>query len=174
MKRVGLVVTVLAVLGLCSVAFAASAAGPKPKAGTWKFKDADGGFRLVPGAGKDKGKLFLTGVHSRTQNFVGCPEKPEPIVVAGKFPLKWQTLNGSYPTWTVGKPGVEERYSDSNSGLISIPAKVTVGGKAVPKGGIKMEFSYENPTVFTLLIIEYSVGEEREPCVTYAENAAHG
>jgi hypothetical protein len=88
-----------ALLLVCSVAIAGSAL-PQPKAGAWKFKDADGGFTLAAGKGH---KLFLTNIHSRTQNFVGCPEKSEPITVSGRFPLKAIELQGSYPVWGVGK-----------------------------------------------------------------------
>jgi hypothetical protein len=172
MRRLSLTLTVLAALGLCSAATAAAPA--KPATGAWKFGDADGGFSVVAGKGEDRGKLFITNVHSRTQNFVGCPEASERITVSGRFPLKYETLNGSYPTWAVGKPGVESRYSDGNSGLISIPAKVKVNGKPAPGGGFKMEFSYEDPTAFALLIIEFGGNENAAPCVTYAESASRG
>ncbi len=75
---------VAALLLVYSVAIAGPAL-PQPKAGAWKFGDADGGFTLAAGKGH---KLFLTNVHSRTQNFVGCPEKSEPITVSGRFPLR--------------------------------------------------------------------------------------
>jgi hypothetical protein len=164
----------LAAIALCSAALAALPPLPKPATGAWKFHDADGGFSLVAGKGKDRGKLLLTNVHSRTQNFVGCPEKEEPVKVSGRFPLKVVALEHIYRVWAVGKPGVEHRYSDSNSGLISIPAKVTVGGKPVPHGGIKMEFSYEDPTALSLLVIEFGGGKEESPCITYSEDASHG
>jgi hypothetical protein len=81
------------------------------------------------------------------------------------------TVNRSYPVWAVGKPGTETRYSDGNSGLLSIPAKVKVDGKPVPGGGIKMEFDYQDPTAFGLLIIEYTPEGREMPCITYAESA---
>ena len=171
MKRHALVAVLgaAALLLTCSVAVAGPSL-PQPQAGAWKLGDAPGGFTLAAGKGK---KLFLTNVHSRTSNFVGCPDKSEPITVSGRFPLKVIKLQGTYPVWGVGKPGVEKRYSDSNSGLVSIPAKVKVGGKPVPGGGIKMDFSYEDSTEFMLLIIEFGPKDE-SPCVTYAESAAHG
>jgi hypothetical protein len=140
---------------------------PQPHTGAWKFGDAAGGFSLVGG----KGKLSITNVHSQTQNFVGCPEKPEKITISGRFPLKVVTVNKAYPVWAVGKPGTETRYSDGNSGLLSIPAKVKVDGKPVAGGGIKMEFSYQDPTAFGLLIIEYMPEGRESPCITYAESA---
>jgi hypothetical protein len=39
----------------------------QPKAGVWKFKEADGGFTLAAGKGK---KLLLTNVHSREDDRV--------------------------------------------------------------------------------------------------------
>ena len=129
-----------------------------------------GGSSLASGHG---GNLFLTKIHSRTQNFVGCPDKSEPITVTGRFPLRVVKLQKIYPVWAVGKPGTENRYSDGNSGLISIPAQVKVDGKKVPGGGIKMEFSYEDPTAFSLLIIEFGP-KDGSPCITYAESAKHG
>jgi hypothetical protein len=170
MKRHALVAVLgaAALLLTCSVAVAGPSL-PQPQAGAWKLGDAPGGFTLAAGKGK---KLFLTNVHTRTSNFVGCPDESEPITVSGRFPLKVIKLQGTYPVWGVGKPGVEKRYSDSNSGLVSIPAKVKVGGKPVPGGGIKMDFSYEDTTEFMLLIIEFGPKDE-SPCVTYAESAAH-
>ncbi len=163
----------VALLATCSLALGAITL-PKPKTGAWKFGDADGGFSLVAGKGGKKGQLFLTNVHSRTQNFVGCPEKPETITVSGRFPLKVVKISKIYPVWAIGKPGTETRYSDGNSGLVSIPAQVKVNGKPVPGGGIKMEFSSEDPTQFSLLIIEFGGDKETSPCVTYSESASHG
>jgi hypothetical protein len=164
---------IVSILVACSVALGAITL-PKPQSGAWKFGDADGGFSLVAGKGKNNSKLYLTNIHSRTQNFVGWPENPETITVSGRFPLKVVKISKTYPVWAVGKPGTETRYSDGNSGLISIPAKVTVNGKPVPGGGIKMEFSYEDPTAFSLLIIEFGGTKETSPCVTYSESASHG
>jgi hypothetical protein len=82
-------------------------------------------------------------------------------------------LQGTYPVWGVGEPGTASRYHDSNTGLVSIPAKVKVGGKPVPGGGIKMDFSSEDSTEFSILIIEFRPKDE-SPCVTYSESAAHG
>ena len=173
MKRLVLAVSaaVAAVVLLAALAQAKPPSLPQPQTGAWKFGDADGGFSLVAGKGKDRGKVFLTNVHSQTQNFVGCPEEPEKITVSGRFPLKVVKVSKVYPLWAVGKPGIEKRYSDGNSGLISIPAKVKVGGKPVPGGGIKMEFSYDDPTAFSLLIIEYTPDGLESPCVTYSESA---
>jgi hypothetical protein len=173
MKRLALVIAaaVAALVLVAALAQAKPASLPKPQTGAWKFSDADGGFSLLAGKGKDRGKIFLANVHSQTQNFVGCPEKPEKITVSGRFPLKVVKVSNTYPLWAVGKPGTETRYSDGNSGLISIPAKVRVNGKLVPEGGIKMEFSYEDPTAFSLLIIEYTPDEREEPCITYSESA---
>jgi hypothetical protein len=169
MKRLVLAVsaTLVAIVLAAALAQAKPPSLPQPRTGAWKFGDAAGGFSLTGG----KGKLFLSNVHSQTQNFVGCPEKPEKITVSGRFPLKVVTVNKSYPVWAVGKPGTETRYSDGNSGLLSIPAKVKVDGKPVPDGGIKMEFSYQDPTAFSLLIIEYTPEGRESPCITYAESA---
>jgi hypothetical protein len=171
LRTLALVLGIASILAVSSVALAAVTL-PKPQTGAWKFGDADGGFSLVPGQGKNRGKLYLTNLHSRTQNFVGCPETPEPITVSGRFPLKVVKLQKVYPVWAVGKPGTETRYSDGNSGLISIPAQVKVNGKPVP-GAIKMEFSYEDPTAFSILIIEFGPTDQ-SPCVTYSESASHG
>ncbi len=171
MKSLGLALSVVAAIALMAgLAEAKPTTLPKPQAGVWKFGDADGGFSLASG---QSGKLFLTNIHSRTQNFVGCPENPERITVSGRFSLKVEKLEKIYPVWAVGRPGTETRYSDGNSGLISIPAQVKVDGKKVPGGGIKMEFSYEEPTVFSLLIIEFGP-KDGSPCITYAESATHG
>jgi hypothetical protein len=42
-----------------------------------------------------------------------------------------------------------------------------------PSSGIKMEFSYEDPTAFSLLIIEFGP-KEGSPCITYSESAQPG
>jgi hypothetical protein len=148
---------------------------PLPQAGAWKFGEAVGGFSLVKGKGKMSGKLFLTNVHSFTTNFVGCPEKPERITVSGRFPLKLLPLAGfpGYKAWGVGKTGTEKRYSDGSPGLVSIPAKVTVAGKPVEGGGIKMDFSSTEPKEFSMLIIEFGPPDE-SPCITYSLSAKHG
>jgi hypothetical protein len=144
---------------------------PLPQPGVWKFGEAAGGFSLVKG----NGKLFLTNVHSVTQNFVGCPEKLEKIAVQGRFPLKLLPLAGfpGYKAWGVGKTGVEHRYSDGSPGLVSIPAKVTVGGKPVEGGAIKMDFSSTEPKEFGMLIIEFGP-PDASPCITYSLTATHG
>jgi hypothetical protein len=67
----------------------------------------------------------------------------------------------------VGRPGTESRHSDGNSGLVSIPAKVKVGGEPVPGGGIKMDPSYEDSTAFSFLIIKFGP-KDGSPCVTYS------
>jgi hypothetical protein len=171
-----LVVASLLVFALCSVGIASAASTqPEPKAGVWKFgDDAPGGFSLVHGKGAKKNQLFLTNVHSFTQNFVGCPEASKKITVEGRFPLKLLSLAGfpGYKAWGVGKTGKETRYSDSNTGLVSIPAKVKVGGKVVEGGAIKMDFSSTEPKEFSILIIEFGPREE-PPCVTYSEFAEH-
>jgi hypothetical protein len=173
LPALALVVALAAALTCCAAAFAAPAL-TQPQAGAWKFGEAAGGFSLVHGKGKHRGTLYLTNVHSLTQNFVGCPEKPEKITVSGRFPLKVVKLEKIYPVWAVGKPGTETRYSDGDTGLVSIPAKVKVNGKPVPGGGIKMDFSSEDPTAFSILIIEYTPDEREEPCITYSESASHG
>jgi hypothetical protein len=168
----------LAIVAVASCWVGAAVAGPKqplPRAGAWKFGEAVGGFSLVRGKGGQKGKLFLTNVHSFTQNFVGCPEKPEKITVSGRFPLKLLSLAGypGYKAWGVGKTGIEKRYSDGSPGIVSIPAKVTVAGKRVEGGAIKMDFSSTEPENFAMLIIEFGPRDE-SPCVTYSLSATHG
>jgi hypothetical protein len=170
--RSRLLCIVLAVAAIVPCLVGVAVAGntqPLPQPGAWKFGEAVGGFSLVKG----KGKLFLTNVHSFTQNFVGCPEKQEKITVQGRFPLKLLPLAGypGYKAWGVGKTGVEKRYSDGDPGLVSIPAKVTVGGKPVEGGGIKMDFSSTEPKEFSMLIIEFGPPDE-SPCVTYSLTAS--
>jgi hypothetical protein len=172
--RSRLLILVLAVAAITSCCVGVAVAGskpPLPQPGAWKFGEAVGGFSLVKG----KGKLDLTNVHSFTQNFVGCPEKSERITVEGHFPLKYLPLAGypGYKAWGVGKTGTETRYSDGSPGLVSIPAKVKVGGKVVEGGGIKMDFSSTEPKEFSMLIIEFGPRDEA-PCVTYSLTATHG
>jgi hypothetical protein len=167
-------VAILALVAVAACWVGVAAAGskqPLPQAGAWKFGEAVGGFSLVKG----KGKLFLTNLHSFTQNFVGCPEKPEKITVSGRFPLKLLRLAGypGYKAWGVGKTGIEKRYSDGSPGLVSIPAKVKVAGKPVEGGAIKMDFSSTEPENFAMLIIEFGPRDE-SPCVTYSLSATHG
>ncbi len=165
------VTTALAVV-FCSVGVAsAGVSQPPPRAGTWKFADGPaGGFSLV----KAGHKLLLANVHGVTQNFSGCPEKPERITVSGRFRLKLLALAGfpGYRAWGVGKTGEETRYSDSNTGIVSIPAKVRVAGKLVENGAIKMDFSSTEANTFEILIIEFGPSD-RPPCVTYSLSAHH-
>jgi hypothetical protein len=161
MKRVAVLFSVLVALAACSVALAA--AGPKPKAGAWKFSGG-GGFKLVSGKG---GKLFVTAVKTTTAGAYYCDESSDPIKVVGRFPLKWVTVNGSYPLWAVGKPGRDPKDETSNTGLIALPAKVFVAGKQVPQGGIKVEFNYADPTTEPIVYIEYGGG--KEPGSSFAE-----
>jgi hypothetical protein len=171
-SRLLCIVIVVAATATCLVGVAdAGSTQPQPQAGAWKFGEAVGGFSLVKG----KGKLFLTNVHSFTQNFVGCPDKSERITVQGRFPLKLLPLAGypGYKAWGVGKTGTETRYSDGSPGIVSIPAKVKVDGKPVPGGGIKMDFSSTEPREFALLVIEFGPRDE-SPCITYSLTATHG
>ncbi len=161
MKRLVLLVSAVAVLGACSLAFAA--AGPQPQAGAWKFTGTPGGFKLVG----DKGKQFVTDVSTNTAGAYDCSAATAPLKVVGRFPLKWVTIPGGYKFWAVGKPGEDPRYENS-SRLISVPAKVFVAGKRVLQGGIKLEFNYEHPTEFQAMYIEW--GEGKEPGSTFAEN----
>lgn len=166
----------LVVVAPCWVGVAvAGTKQPLPQPGAWKLGEAVGGFSLVKGTGKMKGKLLLTNVHSFTSNFVGCPDKPERITVSGRFPLKLLALAGypGFKAWGVGRTGIEKRYSDGSPGLVSIPAKVTVAGKPVEGGGIKMDFSSTEPGKFAMLIIEFGPPDEA-PCVTYSLSATHG
>ncbi len=171
MKRLVLFVTALAALGACSLAFAA---GPQPKAGAWKFTGTPGGFKLVGG----KGKQFVTAVQTDTSGAYQCGAGTEPLKVIGRFPLKWTTIPGGYQFWAVGKPGVDPRISDS-SRLISVPAKVFIGGKLAPKGAIKLEFNYEKPTEFQTMYILWGGGKEAgssfpEPTCVKILGAKHG
>jgi hypothetical protein len=98
--------------------------------------------------------------------------------VIGSFPLKWVTIPGGYQFWAVGKPGEDPRY-ENNSRLISVPAKVFVGGKQAKQGGIKLEFNYENPTDFQAVYIEWGGGKELgstfpEPLCVKILGAKHG
>jgi hypothetical protein len=168
---------IIAVVAIASCTVGVAVAGytpPKPQAGAWKFGEAVGGFSLARGKGKLKNQLFLTNVHSFTQNFVGCPEKQEQISVQGRFPLKLLALAGypGYKAWGVGKTGKESRYSDGEPGIVSIPAKVTVGGKVAEGGGIKMDFSSTEPKQFAMLIIEFGP-RGGSPCITYSLTATH-
>jgi hypothetical protein len=161
MKRVVTVISVLVALAVCSVALAAS--GPKPKTGAWKFPGG-GGFKLTSGKG---GKLFVTNVKTTAKGVYYCEESSEPIKVVGRFPLKWVTVNGSYPLWAVGKPGEDPKDETNNTGLIALPAKVFVGGKQARQGGIKVEFNYADPTTEPIVYIEYGGG--KEPGSSFAE-----
>ncbi len=152
MKRLVLLISIIALLGACSLALAASL--PKPRTGAWKFSGTPGGFRLVP----RKGKLFVTGVHTNTSGAYYCEASSDSLKVIGRFPLKAVTIPGGYQFWAVGKPGEDPRFGDS-SRLISVPAKVFVDGKRVPQGGIKLEFNYEDQTQFQTMYIEYGGGK---------------
>jgi hypothetical protein len=168
---------ILVIVAIASLSVGVAGAGyvaPKPQPGAWKFGEASGGFSLVRGKGKMKSKLFLQDIHSLTQNFGGCPEKPEKITVSARFPLKYLALDGfpGYKAWGVGKTGTETRYSDGSPGLVSIPAKVTVDGKVAEGGGVKMDFSSTEPKEFSMLIIEFGPRDE-SPCVTYSLTATH-
>jgi hypothetical protein len=81
-KRLLCIIVAVAAIAPCwaGVAVAGNTL-PLPRPGVWKFGEAVGGFSLVKG----KGKLFLTGIHSFTQSFVGCPDKQERITVQGRF-----------------------------------------------------------------------------------------
>jgi hypothetical protein len=157
MKRLALIVSVVAMLGACSLALAASLT--KPKTGAWKFTDTPGGFQLVAGKGKSGAKLFVTDVHTSTSGAYDCEAGSDPLKVIGRFPMKVVTIPGGYQFWAVGRPGEDPRY-ENNSRLISVPAKVFVAGKQVPQGGIKLEFNYEDPTEFQAMYIEWGGGKE--------------
>jgi hypothetical protein len=152
-RHASALIAVVAMFGACSLALAASL--PKPKTGAYKFTGTPGGFQLVGG----KGKLFVTGVHTNTSGAYYCEAGSAPLKVIGRFPLKDVTIPGGYRFWAVGKPGEDPRYENS-SRLISVPAKVFVGGKRVPQGGIKLEFNYEDPTEFQAMYIEWGGGKE--------------
>ena len=147
----------------------------KPKAGAWKFQDIAGGFSLKPGHGSKRNRLFLTKVRTKTGNFTGCPAKPKRITVAGRFALRPLRFAGSDPTyrpWGVGRTGMEKRYNDGELGIVSVRAKVRVGGKLAPRGGIKMSFQPFEANSLLTFIIEFGPKGEA-PCVTYSQYAVH-
>lgn len=166
---VALALVALTVVGVGS--FASAGSFPKPKTGAWKFIDAKGGFTLKAGKGGKRGQLYISNVHSRTNpSQLGCPDRSKPITVSGRFHMTLHRYAG-YNFWAVGKTGIETRYSDSTR-LKSVKATVKVGGKKVPGGGFKMEYSALDPTKFLTLIIEFGPKGET-PCLTYSQDAKH-
>ncbi len=160
-----------AVLALLVIAFAATAFGfsqPPPTAGAWKLGTAEGGFQVVGGKGK-RGKLFVTGIHTITQNYVHCPDDPQPVKVDGRLPLKLVPLAGypGYKAWGVGKTG-----STAEPGIGVIPARVSVAGKPVKGGSIKVEFSSVEPGAIAEFRVEFT-GQDGYACIVPGEGGKH-
>ncbi|HVO53800.1 MAG TPA: hypothetical protein VMT37_05240 [Solirubrobacterales bacterium] len=144
-----------------------------PKAGVWKFGSAgDGGMSLTKGRGAKKGKLFVSGIHTLTQNYVGCPDDPQKIEVLGRFQLKLVPLTSypGYAAWGVGKKA--PKGDEIDKGVAPISARVKVDGKLVSGGQVKLEFSAVEANTFGSLWIEFPGSDQT--CVTPIESAKHG
>ncbi|HEX4437211.1 MAG TPA: hypothetical protein VH061_10495 [Solirubrobacteraceae bacterium] len=124
------------VLSLACLAASASAASIRPpKLGAWTFDG--GGFTVVKGTGRSRGKDLVENFHIKTPaEEGGCPETPVTATVLGKFPLKVFT-RGGYSVWGVGRNVGGEAEP--------MPVKVSAGGTTVT-GGFRMVWDFERVT----------------------------
>ena len=139
MKR-HLPILAVALTSLACLAASASAASIRPpKLGAWTF--GGGGFTLVKGTGKSRGKVLVENFHIKTPaEEGGCPATPVTATVLGKFPLKVFT-RGGYSVWGVGHNVGGEAET--------MPVKVSAGGTTVT-GAFRMIWDFEHVTTEVL------------------------
>ncbi|HEX3239325.1 MAG TPA: hypothetical protein VHR18_04220 [Solirubrobacterales bacterium] len=120
MSRLHLALASLAAFALLGAGFASAAGGPiYPKSGAWTIGSPPGSFTLKKGTGKQKDKIYVSGLTTEVTEVKEACKATGPVTVLGKFPLKSFRINGADLSG-VGKPSGFE--------LLEVPAKVLFGG----------------------------------------------
>jgi hypothetical protein len=132
LSRLHLAIAGLAVFVLLGAGFASAAGGPiYPKTGAWTIGSPGGGFTLKKGTGKQKDKIYVSGLTTEVTEVKESCEATGPVQVLGKFALKGFRINGADLTG-VGKPKGFE--------LLEVPAKILFGGTSY-NGSFNIAFS---------------------------------